>query len=137
MPEKKTYKNICFSEISNDILVFHLAESKFQEEELLIIGLSQFIELVGYKRPVYIIIDKKDVKIRTLDSLKEYLKHQGIDELMNLAVKKILFVVSEERIKELNSKVGYRGIEACTDYSSCLEIIKKHKRSLKSALKSM
>ena len=133
MMKKKSYKSICVSEITKDVLVFHLADSKLEEEELLIIGLSQFIELVGYKRPDYVIIDKKEAHVKMVDKMKEYLKHQGIDELMNLGVKKILFVVSEERHKELNGSVGYRGTEAYTEFDACIKEIEKHRKSYPSA----
>jgi len=127
MSDKKLYKSICISDIGKDILVFHLGQSKLDGEELLIIGLAQFIELVEYKRPSYVIFNKKDTQINNLDTLQDYLKHNGIDELIGAGVKKIYFIVSEARFKELNSKVGYRGIEAFTDFEECLEEIKRQK----------
>lgn len=129
---KKNYKDICYSEISDDILVFHLADSYLHDEELVITGLSEFIELVSYKKPRYIIIDKKTVKIQSFNILKEYLKHQGVDELIDSGVKKICFIVSDERYKELNGNVGYRGIMAFTDYESCLKEIDEHRKSTQS-----
>lgn len=130
MYNKKFYKNICISEIGKDVLVYHLAESKLQDEELFITGLAQFIELAGYKSPAYIIIDKKDSRIQDIDILKDYFKHQGVDELIDFGVKKIFFIVSEKRYQELNSNIGYRGIEAFTDFDSCLKAIEKHRKSV-------
>ncbi|MBN2481806.1 MAG: hypothetical protein JXB19_08705 [Bacteroidales bacterium] len=129
MHNKRFYKNICISEIGNDVLVYHFAESKLQDEELFITGLAQFIELVGYKKPAYIIIDKKESHIQDVEALKEFLKHQGVDELIDFGVKKIFFVVSEQRYHELKGNVGYRGIQAFIDFDTCLQEIEKHRKS--------
>ena len=123
MSNKKFYKRISYSVIDEDILVLHLSESHLDEEELLIFGLAQFIELVEYKKPSYIIIDKKEKHVRNHDSLQEYLKHHGIDPLFDAGVIKIFFIVSESRFSELKSNIGYRGIEAFTDMTACLEEI--------------
>ena len=128
MPEKKYYKNICISEIDEDILVFNLSQSNLQDEELLIIGLAQFIELVEYKRPTYVIFDKRETQLRLLDTLQDYLKHNGVDELLISGVKKLYFVVTKERFQELDSKIGYRGIEAFTDFNECLAKIENLKK---------
>ena len=127
MSDKKFYKSICLTEIGEDILVFHLGESHLDGEELVIIGLAQFIEYVEYKRPPYVIINKRETRIKHIDTLQEYLRKYGIDALFNAGVKKVCFIVSEERMKELASKKGYRGIEAFTDLNECLEEIMRHR----------
>jgi len=127
MSDKKFYKSICISEISEDILVLHLNESPLHGEDLVIVGLAQFIELVEYKRPAYVVINKKETLVSHLDMLQEYLRKYGIDALFNAGVKKIFFIVSEKRLEELKESKGYQGITAYTDLSKCLEEIMRQR----------
>ncbi len=124
MLKKIPYKEIIYSEPYKDVLVFHLSESKFNNiEEVYILGLSQFIELVIHKNAKHIIFDKQNIEEEHNSYLHEYFKKQGIDELLKNGVKNIFFIVSEERYKTVGKTLGYKGIRAFTNFDECFKVL--------------
>lgn len=129
MAIKISYKQIFVSEISDEICVFHLSESRFVGEELFIMGVAQFVEYAEYFKPKYVLIDKRNLEYEMPEILSEYIRKNGLDNLRKIGVKKVFQIVGEDFLIDKDNEVRFKEIPKFKDIESCLDFIKKEQHN--------
>ncbi|MGD9977453.1 MAG: hypothetical protein AB7S54_05920 [Bacteroidales bacterium] len=125
MEGKLAYKQIVITELSDEISVFHLSESKFKEAELFIMGLAQFVEYAEYYRPKYVVIDKRNLEYKMPIVLNDYFNKYGFECLRKAGVKKVLHLVNANDIDSNDAVRKPAEILEFPDLESCLKYIKE------------
>lgn len=118
MATRKNYKQIVITEISDNICIFHIAESKFKEEELYIMGIAQFVEYAEYYRPRFVIIDRIKHPIKITNAITAYIRKYGIENLYRIGVKKVFKIMDKDSMDKnmtdmLSEVQSFESIDEC------------------------
>lgn len=123
MTTKINYKQVVISELSNGICIFHMSKSNFNDEELHILGIAQFIEYAEYFMPKYVILDRTDVEYDVPDILLEYIKKCGLNILAKIGVRKIFQITSLYSNGQTKPIIRIASIENFCNLDDCIEYI--------------
>ncbi|BDX38094.1 hypothetical protein CYCD_14490 [Tenuifilaceae bacterium CYCD] len=130
MTNRKPYKQIVVSEISDEICIFHLAESKFKKEEFFVMGFAQFLEYVEYTKPKYVIIDKNNLEDPIPETLYDFFNKFGVDSLQRSGIKKVFYIDSFNCTKKCQCKNDFVEVLHFYNLETCFNYIKDNQNSI-------
>lgn len=100
------YRGVKFHQHTDiSMIEFKISENNIYDEFDYIEKISNFVELIGHKKPKYILFTKNDKDFEISPDLYEYTQNHVIQLIFEYQVDKIFFLVTPERYEKYKNKM--------------------------------
>lgn len=120
----KRYKSVIYSDYPEySMIEFDLQKNEISNSQDWIEKISEFIELLGYKRYKYVLFNKSKVDFEIKEKLYQFAQKNIIETIFNYGVEIIFFMVTEDRYKIYLTK-PHEKIKIFRNYNELFEYLK-------------
>lgn len=120
------YKSIIVGEYDEyNLLELNLSNNHIFNSEDFILKVTDFIELAGFKTPDYVVFNKRARDFEIKKSLHKFAHQQIIDSLFDFGVKKVFFVVTDERYLLYKEQISRKNIFPFKSMDEIFSYLKK------------
>jgi len=121
------YKQIIYHEYSDiSLFEFDLHENEIYEIENFIIKISEFMELVGHKRPKYVLFNKQLNDFEVDKEFYNFAHKLVFDTIFQYAVNEVFFLLNEQRFEKYKN-ISRQNIKAFKEKEEIFKYIENAK----------